>query len=146
MVANATRSARFNCLTNRLAASMAARPRPEAMIERFSGDTEASAAAYERALQLCVEAGDPANAPICLEGLAAASVGTDPERAARLLGVARSLFDGGMFPTVPVFEVFYDTTSSVVEDVLGGETAERERAVGRASTQGAFRLADAANV
>ncbi|HET9675063.1 MAG TPA: adenylate/guanylate cyclase domain-containing protein [Gaiellaceae bacterium] len=118
----------------------------EAMIERFSGDTEASAAAYERALQLCVEAGDPANAPICLEGLAAASVATDPERAARLLGVARSLFDGGMFPTVPVFEVFYDTTSSVVEDVLGAETAARERAVGRASTQGAFRLADAANV
>jgi predicted ATPase/class 3 adenylate cyclase len=118
----------------------------EAMIERFSGDNDAAAAAYERALQLCVDAGDPANAPVCLEGLAAASVTTDPERAARLLGVARSLFDAGMFPTVPVFEVFYETTHAQVEDVLGTEKAEREHAAGRASTREGFRLAEAANV
>jgi predicted ATPase/class 3 adenylate cyclase len=118
----------------------------EAMIERFSGDTEASAVAYERALQLCVDAGDPANAPLCLEGLAAASAPTDPQRAARLLGVARSLFDAGMFPTVPVFELFYDATWPTIQDLLGQDVAEREHAIGRAWTQGQFRLADAAHV
>lgn len=118
----------------------------EAMIERFSGDNDAAAAAYARALELCVDGGDPANAPVCLEGLAAASLPTDPERAARLLGVARSLFDAGMFPTVPVFELFYDATWPMVQDVLGPESAEREHGVGRATTKGSFRLSEAANV
>ena len=57
----------------------------EGMANRFAGDAEAAEAAYAEALALCVDAGDAANAPVCLEGLAAAVAGSSPRRAARLL-------------------------------------------------------------
>ena len=45
---------------------------------------------YAAALDLCVQAGDPANAPVCLEGVAATIAAREPElAAARLLGAAR---------------------------------------------------------
>jgi predicted ATPase/class 3 adenylate cyclase len=118
----------------------------QAMIERFSGNDEEAAAAYGRALELCVEAGDAGNAPVCLEGMAATAAARDPARAARLLGVAQALFDAGNAPTVPVFEAFSETTYSRLEGELGHELAQQQLAAGRASVRNGFRLADAAAV
>lgn len=89
------------------------------LVARLTGDMESSEACYGEALAVCVGVGDPANAPVCLEGVAASVAAHDPERAARLLGAAKALFDSGAFPTVPGFEVFYMGTRSMLTDALG---------------------------
>ena len=66
-----------------------------------------------------MQSGDPANAPVCLEGVAATVAARDPRRAARLLGAAKALYDTGVQPSVPGFEIFYPATRSVLADVLG---------------------------
>jgi predicted ATPase/class 3 adenylate cyclase len=111
------------------------------LIARFSGSAEAAEKHYGDALDLCVRAGDPANAPVCLEGIAAAVAQRDPERSARLLGAARALFDAGYFPNVPGFEVFHAGTCAALEEALGADAAERLRARG-ASTARSVPLAD----
>ena len=90
-----------------------------AAVARFSGDDDESAGMYRQALDLCIDIGDPANSPLSLEGLAAATAGRDPRRAARLLGAARALFDAGFVPIVPGFEPFYDGTYERLEHELG---------------------------
>jgi predicted ATPase/class 3 adenylate cyclase len=89
------------------------------LISRFEGDLEQGERHYTDALDLCVQAGDPANAPVCLEGVAATVAARDPERAARLLGAAKALFDTGVQPSVPGFEVFYQGTRALLTDMLG---------------------------
>ncbi len=111
------------------------------LLARLGGDADGAERHYADALDLCVKAGDPANAPICLEGIAAAVAGRDPERAARLLGAARALFDGGAQPAVPGFEVFYQTTRVGLEEVLGADAAARLGTEG-ASRARAVPLAD----
>jgi hypothetical protein len=100
------------------------------LIARFSGRTEDAAQRYGEALELCVQAGDPNNAPLCLEGIAAALAGAEPEHAAQLLGAAQALYDAGHFPTVPGFEVFHQATCAAVDDLLGVEPAAELRARG----------------
>ena len=94
-----------------------------ATVARFSGDDGEAAAMYAQALDLCIDIGDPANSPLSLEGLAAATAGRDPHRAARLLGAARALFDAGYVPIVPGFEPFYEGTYARLEDDLGDALA-----------------------
>lgn len=115
------------------------------MAARFSGDSEVAEEHYEHALRLCAEQGDPANAPVCVEGIAASVAARDPVRAARLLGAARSLFDAGYSPTVPGFEVFYETTLGQLEGELGGELEEL-LAAGRSATAAGLPLAEVARV
>jgi hypothetical protein len=100
------------------------------LVARLTGDTETAEASYGEALALCVEVGDPANAPVCLEGIAASVATRDPERGARLLGAAKALFDSGAFPTVPGFEIFYESTRSLLGGVLGEDEVDRLEALG----------------
>lgn len=99
----------------------------------------------EHALRLCAEQGDPANAPVCLEGIAASVAARDPRRAARLLGAARCLFDAGYVPGVPGFEAFYETTLEQLEAELGVEL-EALLASGRNATGAGLPLAEVARV
>jgi hypothetical protein len=105
------------------------------LIARFTGRLEDAERDYREALELCVKAGDPANAPVCLEGIAAAVAPRDPAAAARLLGAARALFEAGNLPTVPGFELFYEGTWSALAEGLGAEEAELLRAEGAASAR-----------
>ena len=105
------------------------------LIARFEGNTEESELQYAAALDLCAQAGDPANAPVCLEGIAAAVLASDPERAARLLGAARTLFDTGVQPSVPGFEVFYQGTRAMLADMLGEDEVTALEANGGASAR-----------
>jgi predicted ATPase/class 3 adenylate cyclase len=100
------------------------------LIARFGGRPEEAERHYSEALELCVRTGDPANAPVCLEGIAAAVAERDPERALRLLGAARALFDAGHAPNVPGFEMLYEATSTALTEGLGPDAAERLRARG----------------
>jgi predicted ATPase len=106
------------------------------LIARFSGRTDDAERHYRDALALCAKSGDPANAPVCLEGIAASLAVADPASAAHMLGAARALFDAGNFPNVPGFELFYEGTWAHVADVLGSDVAEdlRERGAARART------------
>ncbi len=90
-----------------------------AMVERFAQDDESSARMFEQALGFCVEAGDPATAPLCLAGLAASTSAREPERAGRLLGAARALFDSGNTPQLPGFELYYEGTHEALVAGLG---------------------------
>ena len=100
------------------------------LIARFSGRDEDAERHYREALELCVQTGDPANAPVCLEGIAAAVAPRDPASAARMLGAARALFDAGNIPNVPGFELFYEGTWAALAEGLGAEAAENLRAQG----------------
>ena len=110
------------------------------MAERFAGDEEAAAGSFAEALRLCVAAGDPANGPVCLAGLAAVTAAADPARATRLLGAARALFDGGTVPIFPGFELFYEPTHEALAAGLGDafeplfEAGRADAASGRALT------------
>ena len=88
-------------------------------VERLAGDEEAAGRRFEEALRLCVAAGDPANAPVCLAGLASVTAAADPARATRLLGAARALLDAGVVPIVPGFELFYEPTFEALSAGLG---------------------------
>ena len=90
-----------------------------AMVERSAQDDESSARSFEQALGFCVEAGDPATAPLCLAGMAASISAREPERAGRLLGAARALFDSGNTPQLPGFELYYDGTHEALAAGLG---------------------------
>ncbi|HEU0337418.1 MAG TPA: AAA family ATPase, partial [Gaiellaceae bacterium] len=116
------------------------------LIARFGGRTEDAERRYREALNLCVRSGDPANAPVCLEGLAAAVTAREPEQAATLLGAARALYDAGHIPNVPGFEPLYEGTAAGVADTLGDEAAARLRARGAtlARTLPLAEVADAA--
>ena len=105
------------------------------LISRLGGGLEEGEGHYAEALDLCVQSGDPANAPVCLEGVAATVAMRDPERAARLLGAAKALYDTGVQPTVPGFEIFYPATRSLLEDVLGEDEVGRLEARGATSAQ-----------
>jgi predicted ATPase len=107
------------------------------LIARFAGDVDTAGRFYGDALELCARTGDPANAPLCLEGLAAAAVVRDPERAARLLGAARELFDAGFVPSVPGFEAFHELTSGIVAETLGASAMEELVASGAAAARSA---------
>ena len=102
------------------------------LVARFGGRADEAAARYGEALELCVRAGDPANAPLCLEGMAAAAALEDPERAARLLGAAQALFDTGFLPSVPGFEAFSEMTAGMLAEALGPERAAELQARGAA--------------
>lgn len=115
------------------------------MAARFSGENEVAEEHYEHALRLCAEQGDPANAPVCLEGIAASVAARDPARAARLLGAAGGLFDAGYAPGVPGFEVFYETTLGQLEGELGDQLEELLTA-GRTATAAGLPLAEVARV
>jgi tetratricopeptide (TPR) repeat protein len=104
-----------------------------AMAARFAGDLPEAAASYKQALTLCIDAGDPANTPVCLEGLAAAVAARNPQQAAHLLAAARALFDAGYLPMAPGFENFYETTHDLLESELGTELDTLLRA-GRITT------------
>jgi hypothetical protein len=103
------------------------------LIARFGGRLDAAEQHFRNALELCVKGGDPANAPICLEGIAATIGGRDPAGAVRMLGAARALYDAGNIPTTPGFERFYEGTWGVLADGLGAETAQQLGAEGAAS-------------
>lgn len=105
------------------------------LIARFSGRTDDAEQHYREALALCAKSGDPANAPVCLEGIAASRAAADPASAAQMLGAARALFDAGNLPIVPGFEVFYEGTWAQVAEVLGSDVAEGLRARGAASAR-----------
>ena len=105
------------------------------LIARFGGRLDEAERHYREALKLCVKAGDPANAPVCLEGIAAAIAARDPAAAVRLLGAARTLFDAGNIPLVLGFELFYEGTWGALAAGLGAETAERLRAEGAAGAR-----------
>jgi predicted ATPase/class 3 adenylate cyclase len=100
------------------------------LVARLTGDLESSEARYREALAACVEVGDPANGPVCLEGVAAAVAARDPERGTRLLGAAKALFDSGAFPTVPGFEVFYQGTRAMLTDALGEDDVVKLETLG----------------
>lgn len=114
------------------------------MAERLAGDEEAAGRCFEEALRLCVAAGDPANAPVCLPGLAAATAAIDPARATRLLGAARALLDAGVVPIVPGFELFYEPTHEALAAGLGAafgplfDAGRADAASGRALTPDAW--------
>jgi predicted ATPase/class 3 adenylate cyclase len=114
------------------------------LIARFTGRFEEAERHYREALELCVKAGDPANAPVCLEGMASAVAPRDPAAAARLLGAARSLFDAGNIPIVPGFELFYEGTREALAEGLGADTVELLRAEGAARARTADLAAIAA--
>ena len=105
------------------------------LIARFTGRLEDAERHYREALELCVKAGDPANAPVCLEGIAAATALRDPAAAARLLGAAGALFEAGNIPLMPGFELFYEGTWAALAAALGEETAEALRANGAAGAR-----------
>ena len=90
-----------------------------AMVERLGQDDESAARMFELALGFCVEGGDHATAPLCLAGLAASTSASGPERAGRLLGAARALFDSGNTPQLPGFELYYEGTLEALSAVLG---------------------------
>ena len=90
-----------------------------AMVERSALDDESSARSFELALGFCLEAGDHATAPLCLAGMAASISAHEPERAGRLLGAARALFDSGNTPQVPGFELYYEGTHEALAAGLG---------------------------
>ncbi len=115
------------------------------LVSRLDGSAEEGERHYADALDLCVQAGDPANAPVCLEGVAATVAARDPQRAARLLGAAKALYDTGVQPSVPGFEIFYPATRSVLADVLGEvEVGELEgRGATSARTEPLAELIDA---
>jgi predicted ATPase/DNA-binding SARP family transcriptional activator len=92
-------------------------------VERLAGDEAAAGRRFEEALRLCVAAGDPANAPVCLAGLASVTAAADPPRATRLLGAARALLDSGVVPIVPGFELFYEPTYEALSAGLGDDFA-----------------------
>jgi tetratricopeptide (TPR) repeat protein len=105
------------------------------LISRLDGSFEEGEGHYAEALDLCVQSGDPANAPVCLEGVAATVAVRDPERAARLLGAAKALYDTGIQPSVPGFDVFYPATRSLLEASLGEDEVARLEARGATSAQ-----------
>jgi predicted ATPase/class 3 adenylate cyclase len=105
------------------------------IIDRFTGELAAAGEHYTAALELCARSGDPANAPLCLEGIAAASVTENPQRSARLLGAARALFDAGYVPGVPGFEPMYAATLDVVKTIVGDDAVERLLAAGASDAQ-----------
>ena len=105
------------------------------LIARFGGRADESEQHYRRALDLCAQIGDPANAPVCLEGIAAGVALRDPERAARVLGAARALYDAGNIPNVPGFEAFYEATSAALADGLGEPAVEELQARGASSAR-----------
>ena len=113
------------------------------LIARFSGQSDAAERHYGEALELCARAGDPANSSVCLEGMAAAVMQSDPARAVRLLGAARALFDAGNIPSVPGFEVFYEGTSAMLAELVGEEAMEKLRASGATAAR-TLPLADVA--
>jgi predicted ATPase/class 3 adenylate cyclase len=102
---------------------------------RFAGRMEDAEGHYGAALDLCVQAGDPANAPVCLEGVAAMTALRDPARAARLLGAAKALYDTGVQPSVPGFEVFSAGTRAQLADTLGDEEVASLERTGAASAR-----------
>ena len=112
--------------------------------ERLAGDEEAAGRSLEEALRLCVAAGDPANAPVCLAGLASVTAAADPARATRLLGAARALLDSGVVPIVPGFELFYEPTFEALSAGLGDaftpifDAGRADAASGRALTPEAW--------
>jgi hypothetical protein len=112
----------------------------QGMTARFTGNDEEAERPYAQALDLCAEAGDPANAPMCVEGIAAAVVTRDPRRAARLLGTAQALFEAGHQPNVPGFEAFYASTHDRLAEVCGANLEnllrEGRREAGRLLTAG----------
>ena len=105
------------------------------LIGRFSGRLDDAERHYREAFELCVRAGDPGNAPACLEGIAAAVTARDPKEAARLLGAARELFDTGCFPSVPGFEVFHDATLAQLAESLAAEDLESLRTRGASTAR-----------
>jgi hypothetical protein len=105
------------------------------LIARFSGQMDEAELHYREALELCMRAGDPANSPVCMEGISAAVGQRDPQAAVRLLGAARALFDAGNIPAVPGFEAFYEGTSAVLTEALGDEAAEQLLAEGAAAAR-----------
>jgi predicted ATPase/class 3 adenylate cyclase len=113
------------------------------LIARFGGRGEDAERHYGEALTLCVRAGDPANAPICMEGIAAAMAHRDPQAALRLLGAARALFDAGNIPAVPGFEAFYGGTWAALTALVGEEASEQLVAHGAAAAR-TFPLAELA--
>jgi hypothetical protein len=105
------------------------------LIARFGGRSDESEQHYRRALDLCVRTGDPANAPVCLEGIAAGVAARDPELAARVLGAASALYDAGNIPNVPGFEMFYEATSAALAEGLGASVLDELRARGASSAR-----------
>jgi predicted ATPase/DNA-binding SARP family transcriptional activator len=81
-----------------------------ALTDRFTANLDGAEEQYRFALELCRQAGDPSNACVCLEGLAACFATSDPRRAARLLGAARALVDSGLQPAIPFSEPLYEHT------------------------------------
>ncbi|MGQ0848939.1 MAG: ATP-binding protein [Actinomycetota bacterium] len=106
-----------------------------ALIARFSGLNDESERNYRRAFDLCVRVGDPANSPVCLEGIAAIVAHRDPEEAVRLLGAARSLFDAGNIPAVPGFEGFFGMTLAEVSNAFSGDVVKDLLAKGAAAAR-----------
>jgi predicted ATPase len=105
------------------------------LIARFAGRDADAERHYRQALDLCVRSGDPANAPVCLEGIAAAVASRDPEDAAPLLGAARALYDAGNIPNVPGFDILYEATAAGVTETLGADVADRLLARGASSAR-----------
>ncbi|HSM45236.1 MAG TPA: hypothetical protein VK969_09505, partial [Acidimicrobiia bacterium] len=101
----------------------------------FSGLNDESERHYRQAFDLCVRVGDPANSPVCLEGIAAIVAGRDPEEAVRLLGAARTLFDAGNIPAVPGFEGFFGMTLAGVSSAFPEDVVQELLAKGAAEAR-----------
>jgi predicted ATPase len=105
------------------------------LIDRFSGETARAADHYAAGLELCAQSGDPGNAPMCLEGIAATTAVDAPERSVRLLGAARGLYDAGNVPGLPGFEPMYEGTLELLRGIVGLQETDRLLADGAADAR-----------
>jgi hypothetical protein len=106
-----------------------------ALIDRFTGESAGAADHYVAGLELCARSGDPGNAPMCLEGVAAAIAMNDPVRSVRLLGAARALYDAGNVPGMPGFEPMYEGTLELLRGIVGPQETDRVLAGGAADAR-----------
>jgi predicted ATPase/class 3 adenylate cyclase len=95
------------------------------LIDRFTGELSGAAEHYAAGLELCARSGDPGNAPMCLEGVAAATAMDGPAQSVRLLGAARALYDAGNVPGLPGFEPMYEGTLEALRGIVGLEETDR---------------------
>jgi ATP/maltotriose-dependent transcriptional regulator MalT len=102
-----------------------------------SGEHDRAASLFEEGLTFSLEVGDHANVAHCLEGLAAVAVARgEADRAARLLGAAQRLREGGGLAvyTYRPDRALQEGTMATARSRLGEPGFEEARALGRAMT------------
>ena len=115
------------------------------LVARLTGDMQGSEARYGEALAVCVEVGDPANAPVCLEGVAASVAAHAPSAPPVYSEQRRRSSTLAPFRPSPGSRSSMSATRSMLADALGEDEVGRLEALGatNAKTRPLAELIDA---